>query len=116
MILSKAPPANRTEGAGETTFERIQRSGTLRVGYNSAAFPFCYFNEQGELVGIDVAMAYELARSLDVKLWFIPFAWDGLRADLGAGRFDIAMSGIYLASDVYNTSLDSYFRPFGTLL
>ena len=56
-------------------------------------------------MGFDVAMAYELARSLDVKLWFIPFAWDELRADLGAGRFDIAMSGIYLASDIHNTSL-----------
>jgi Na+/H+-dicarboxylate symporter/ABC-type amino acid transport substrate-binding protein len=103
--VSKAPQIDRSDGARETTFQRIQRTGTLRVGYNIAAFPFSYFNERDELVGFDVAMAYELARSLDVKLWFIPFAWDELRADLGAGRFDIAMSGIYLASDIHDTSL-----------
>jgi len=102
---SGVPQIDRSQGARETTFERIQRTGTLRVGYNSAAFPFSYFNERDELVGFDIAMAYELARSLDVKLWFIPFAWGDLRAGLGAGRFDIAMSGVYLASDVNNTSL-----------
>jgi proton glutamate symport protein len=102
---SKVPQIDRSENARETTFERIQRTGTLRVGYSSAAFPFSYFNERDELVGFDVAMAYELARSLNVKLWFIPFAWDELKADLSVGRFDIAMAGIYLTSDIYNTSL-----------
>jgi ABC-type amino acid transport substrate-binding protein len=103
--VSKVPPSDLSDGGRETAFERIQRTGTLRVGYNEAAFPFCYFNERDELVGFDVAMAYELARSLDVKLWFIPFKWNELGAELSAGRFDIAMSGIYLASDVRNTSL-----------
>jgi proton glutamate symport protein len=102
---SEVPQSDRGENTNQATFERIQRTGTLRVGYNSAAFPFSYFNEKDELVGFDVAMAYELARSLGVKLRFIPFAWDELTADLEAGRFEIAMSGIYLASDVYNTSL-----------
>jgi len=121
---SGVPQIDRSQGARETTFERIQRTGTLRVGYNSAAFPFSYFNERDELVGFDIAMAYELARSLDVKLWFIPFAWGDLRAGLGAGRFDIAMSGVYLASDVNNTSLrirtldpsEPYYRSYIVLM
>lgn len=105
---SEAPRSDRSGNPDETTFERIRRTGTLRVGYNSAAFPFCYFNQRNELVGFDVAMAYDLARSLNVKLWFVPFAWDELRGDLGAERFEIAMSGVYLASDIYNTSLRIY--------
>ena len=63
-------------------------------------------------------MAYELARSLHLNLQFIPFAWNELKANLRAGRFDIAMSGIYLTSEIYNTSLrvsafdpsESYYR------
>ena len=102
---SQVPQIDLSQNPRETIFERIQRTGTLRVGYNSAAFPFSFFNDRDELVGFDVAMAYQLARSLDVKLWFIPFAWDELRADLGSSRFDIAMAGIYLAPDIYNTSL-----------
>jgi proton glutamate symport protein len=101
--LSEVPQTDRGEGPLESDFERLQRTGTLRVGYNSAAFPFSYFNERDELVGFDVAMAYQLARSLGLKLSFIPFAWNDVGADLGAGRFDIAMSGIYLVSQVQNT-------------
>jgi hypothetical protein len=47
--VSKVPPSDRSDGGRETAFERIQRTGTLRVGYNEAAFPFCYFNERDEL-------------------------------------------------------------------
>ena len=43
------------------TIERIQQRGMLRVGYNADAVPFSYFNDAGELVGYDVAFAYDLA-------------------------------------------------------
>jgi Na+/H+-dicarboxylate symporter/ABC-type amino acid transport substrate-binding protein len=85
--------------ASGTTTSHIQRTGTLRVGYNPSIVPFCYVNAAGELVGFDVAYAYDLARALNVRLVFIPFAWPHLRRDLEAGRFDIAMSGIYATTD-----------------
>jgi proton glutamate symport protein len=89
-----APP-----GSAGTTTARIQRTGRLRVGYNASIVPFCYRNDDGELVGYDVAQAYDLARSLNVRLAFVPFEWPTLERDLVAGRFDIAMSGIYATTD-----------------
>ena len=75
-VPASAPP---TIGAD---IERIQQSGVLRVGYNAAALPFSYFNDKGDLVGYDVAFAYDLARSLNVAVRFVPFEFPGLERDL----------------------------------
>ena len=80
------------------TVERIQQRGVLRVGYNGLAVPFSYFNDAGALVGYDVEFAYDLARSLNVRLIFVPFEWSALERDLRDGRFDIAMAGIYAST------------------
>ncbi len=85
--------------AGAYDLNRIQRTGELRVGYNASIIPFCYRNQAGELVGYDVAYAYDLARSLNVKLVFVPFEWPSLQSDLLARRFDIAMAGIYVTEE-----------------
>jgi Na+/H+-dicarboxylate symporter/ABC-type amino acid transport substrate-binding protein len=74
----------------------IQHAGVLRVGYNPNVIPFSYVNRSGDLVGYDISFAYRLARDLAVRLEFVPFTWDGLAGDLVAGRFDLAVSGIYL--------------------
>jgi ABC-type amino acid transport substrate-binding protein len=68
----------------------------LRVGYNPNVVPFSYWNAAGALVGYDISFAYKLAHDLSVTLELVPFTWDRLATDLAAGRFDLAMSGIYL--------------------
>ena len=78
---------------------RIQRDGELRVGFNEGIIPFSYRNSAGELVGYDIAFAYQLARDLNVRLRFIPFQWPDLAQNLTEGRFDIAMAGIYVTED-----------------
>src|SRR6185312_11711197 len=65
---------------------------------NGLAVPFSYFNDAGALVGYDVEFAYDLARSLNVRLIFVPFEWSALERDLRDGRFDIAMAGIYAST------------------
>ncbi|MGH8048393.1 MAG: cation:dicarboxylate symporter family transporter, partial [Chthoniobacterales bacterium] len=84
---------------GESTLAHIQRTGELRVGVNASIIPFCYRNAAGALAGYDVAFAYRLAADLNVMLRFVPFKWEELAADLRAGRFDIAMAGIYVTDD-----------------
>jgi len=104
--------------AGADT-ERIQQSGVLRVGYNATAVPFAYFNDAGELVGYDIAFAYDLARSLNVRPVLVPFEWAELERDLQAGRFDIAMSGIYASTQrltVLSASMSYYQSPVALLV
>lgn len=101
-------------GQSGTTIERIQESGALRVGYNADAVPFSYFNDAGQLVGYDVAFAYDLARALNVRVVFIPFEFSELERDLEAGRFDIAMAGIYASTQrlsALSASMSYYQSP-----
>jgi len=115
---AKADPTDPPAATGMTV-ERIQASGVLRVGYNAAAMPFAYFNDAGNLVGYDVAFAYDLARSLNVCLVFTPFAWPDLERDLRAGRFDIAMAGIYASTQrlsALSASMSYYQSPVALLV
>ncbi|MEM1058531.1 MAG: cation:dicarboxylase symporter family transporter, partial [Verrucomicrobiota bacterium] len=92
-----AHPLN--ENSPHPVLKRIQSTGELWVGYNDGIIPFCYRNQAGELVGFDVEAAYSLANSLNVDLVLVPFNWESLEGDLTAGRFDIAMAGIYVTSE-----------------
>ena len=90
-------PPNAGEAAD--SFATIQSTGVLRVGINEGAIPFSYRNKYDELVGYDIAFAYELANVLGVDLAFVPFEYDDLATDLKSGRFDIAASGLYVTED-----------------
>lgn len=92
------------------TLVRIQKSGELRVGFNSDIIPFSYRNSKNKLVGFDIAYAYQLARDLGVKLTFVPFTWGNLEEDLKHRKFDIAASGIYVTNDRLR-NLD-FSRPY----
>ena len=81
----RSPDAATESAASGTTTSHIQRTGILRVGYNASVVPFCYLNDAGELVGYDVAYAYDLARVLNAKLVFIPFEWPRLDRDPSPG-------------------------------
>ena len=81
---------------GESVFERIQRTHTLRVGFGRDITPFGYFNRHGDLVGHDIACAYGLARSLNVKLVFVPVVYDLMEHDVKKGYMDMWAGGVYV--------------------
>jgi cyclohexadienyl dehydratase len=97
MTIDDSGPSQAPTGdsaSEEPAFVRIQTSGKLRVGVATNTTPFTYKNTAGEIVGFDIAFAYELARTLDVELVLVPFTYDTWRDELMAGRFDIATSGL----------------------
>ncbi|MCP4576057.1 MAG: cation:dicarboxylase symporter family transporter [Deltaproteobacteria bacterium] len=83
----------------ESTLDRIRRTGSLRVAYSTSLIPFSYLNSKGELVGYDVAFAYELAKALDVKLIFVPLRFKRGEKDLAAKNFDIIMCGAWASKE-----------------
>jgi proton glutamate symport protein len=110
--------AERLTG-GVDVLGRIQRDGELRVGFNEGIIPFSYRNAAGELVGYDIAFAYQLARDLNVRLRFIPFAWTHLAQSLSEARFDIAMAGIYVTEDrlvAFNVSTPYFQSPLALFM
>lgn len=76
---------------------QIQKSGTIRVGYNYNLFPYSYFNNKHQLVGFDVAYMYNLARALNANIEFIPYDSNFLLSDLEANAFDIAIGGLIVS-------------------
>lgn len=95
---------------GETPLGRIQRTQTLRVGYGRDMVPFSYRNNKGDLVGLDVACAYDLARALNVKLAFVPVEFHKLKQDVEQGIMDIWIGGVYLLE--YRMIWAAYSQPY----
>jgi cyclohexadienyl dehydratase len=75
---------------------RIRQTGVLRVGTTGDYDPFSYVDPVGYYRGIDVEAAHLLARAVgpNVRVRFVQTSWPTLTADLLAGRFDIAMTGV----------------------
>ena len=73
--------------------DRIHQRGAVRIGINPDTLPFAYYNEAGQLVGLDVDMAHQLARDLGVQIEFVPFS-ENVSELLRSDHFDIAMSGL----------------------
>ncbi|MBF8263220.1 MAG: hypothetical protein HW387_885 [Parachlamydiales bacterium] len=83
----------------ESVLERIFRTNTLRVGYLNGSIPFSYWNHDKELVGFDIAMAYQLAKDLDCQLEFVPLDLDRIAEDLDRGLYDIGMTGLLMTEE-----------------
>jgi Na+/H+-dicarboxylate symporter len=81
--------------AGAPTLERVRARGTLRVGYDAGHVPFSFFNDAGELVGLDVELAASLAEALGVQAEFIPVAWQELPQLLAGNVIDVMPSVWY---------------------
>jgi len=82
--------------------ERINKTGTIRVGYDPERMPFSYFNTVGELVGFDIDMAHELARDFEWNIEFIPIDHEKMAEQLKSGIYDIVMSGIAMTPEKLN--------------
>ena len=70
----------------------------LKVGTSGDYAPFSYY-DSGGLAGFDIALAQQFAADHGLELEFIIFKWTNLLADLEAGKFDVAMSGVTVRSD-----------------
>jgi Na+/H+-dicarboxylate symporter/ABC-type amino acid transport substrate-binding protein len=108
-VKRQFPELGKTPASPIANLDDIRARGTLKVGYIPSNVPFSYYNNAGQLVGFDSAMASKLAEDLGVKIEFIPFQKDKLAQSLKAGFFDIAMSG--LAMDIAQMDKLSYAEP-----
>jgi Na+/H+-dicarboxylate symporter/ABC-type amino acid transport substrate-binding protein len=83
---------------GTSLLQAVLERGRLRVGYIDGSMPYSFFNGRGELVGLDIEMAYTLASELGVALEFAPVARDRLAEALDADRCDVIMGGVLVTT------------------
>ena len=93
VFTQRTPPPPSTI---TSTMARILERGAIRVGYHPQDILFCYLNKWNELVGYDIAYAYQLAKDLDVRLELVPIEYPTLISDVETGYCDIVMSAIVM--------------------
>lgn len=91
---STRPPAATAPGGD--LLSRIRQTGVLRVGTTGDYDPFSFVDTTGSYRGIDIEAARRLARAIGpaIRVQFVKTSWPTMTADLLAGRFDLAMSGV----------------------
>ena len=79
----------------ESKLDRIVRTQTLRVCIWPEYYAISYKNPQtGELEGIDIDVAKELAKELGAELQFVETSFAAFIADLQTDKCDIGMFGV----------------------
>ena len=93
-IVHRTPPPPRTELVGVPIHERVERTGVLRVGYSPNNLPLSFENSRGELVGLDVDMAYRLGAAMNCTVEFVPVMYPLFYRELDSARIDVMMNGV----------------------
>ena len=85
---------------GQSRLDRIKKRKKIRIGFYKDAMPFSYYNLKGDIVGLDIDMAHELAFSLGVSIEFISISDQKLTRNqlLDKDYLDLIMSGTVLTS------------------
>lgn len=87
-----------------------QRQDVLVMGTNAGFKPFEY-REGDEIVGFDVDLAREIAKSMGKELKIEDMAFDGLLPALDSGQIDMVVAGMSMTPDRAQNALfsDSYY-------
>ncbi|HMA51254.1 MAG TPA: cystine ABC transporter substrate-binding protein [Magnetospirillaceae bacterium] len=93
LVLLAALPA------AADTLAAIKQRGVLRVGCEGTYSPFCYQDEQGNLVGFDVDIAKAVAVKMGLKPEFTPSKWEGILAALDSSRFDAVFNQVTVSDE-----------------
>ena len=97
--------------------------GVLIMSTNAAFPPYEMTNDAGEFEGIDVEMAGEIAKRLDLELQIDDMDFDAALLAVQQGKSDIAMAGITITedrlvnmdfSDTYANGVQSVIVPEGS--
>ena len=91
--------------ASSSRLDAILAHGVLRVGTTGDYKPFSVRTGSGNrFIGLDVALAADLAQSLGVKLEIVPTTWGTMMGDLAADRFDLAAGGVSVSLERQKTA------------
>ena len=93
-VVHAAEAPRPAASAPASRLDEILARGVLRVGTTGDYKPFTYRVADGRFIGLDIALAADLARSLGVKLELVPTTWRAMMVDLGEDRFDLAVGGV----------------------
>jgi polar amino acid transport system substrate-binding protein len=117
-LLAVAALTLGTSASAETTLERVQRTGEIRIAYANEA-PFAYTLTNGKVTG----ESPEIAKIIFAKIGVttvkpVLVEWGSLIPGLMAGRFDVIAAGMYVTPERIKQVLftDPHYQLADTLL
>ncbi|HET6445906.1 MAG TPA: ABC transporter substrate-binding protein [candidate division Zixibacteria bacterium] len=105
-------------GCGDSagTWQRIQESGTIRVGLDPTYPPFESMKD-GVLQGIDIDLTNAIADDLDLRVDYSHFGYDGLYDALFTGQVDVLISAmVVLPEKTRDFAYSSSYYDAGQIL
>ena len=110
LTMALGLPAMAAQKSGETSFERVVRTGTLRCGYNFWEPGLVFDEKNNKLWGFYYDVMQEFEKESGIKVvWDHVVDWGQVRPELEGRRIDAMCA-------MWNTTLESrYFlftRPF----
>ena len=98
-IVAAGLVAYASAASAETTLQRIQRTGEVRIGYANET-PFAYTTPDGTVTGESPEIAKKVFAKLGVKkVDAVLTEWGSLIPGLRAGRFDVIAAGMYVTPE-----------------
>ncbi len=82
----------------ERAIEQVAKRGVLRVGMD-VFVPWAMKDKKGELIGLEIDIARQLAQDMGVKVEFVPTEWSGIIPSLIAGKFDVIIGGMTVTAE-----------------
>ena len=79
----------------DSSWERVQAAGVLRVGLDPTYPPF-EVDDGGNLYGLDIDLANAIAKDLGVDVQFVYFGYDGLYDALATEQVDVLISALVI--------------------
>ena len=113
MALAAGLAWTRAQIEGPPDIARIEAAGELRIAMTADLWPpFFYLNKSGELAGLDVDLATEIARRLGVRVRFVREAktFDEIVTMVVERRADIAVA--YLSDTLERARLVRFTQPY----
>lgn len=93
-VAAASLAAYATSASAETTLQRIQRTGEVRIGYANET-PFGYTTPDGTVIGESPEIAKKIFAKLGVKkVDAVLTEWGAPIPGLKAGRFDVIAAGM----------------------
>lgn len=79
--------------------DAVIKNGKIRIAVDTTYPPMEFEDNEGKIVGLDVDLAREIAKVLNVKAEFVIMPWDGILAGLKSNRYDVIMSSMNITDE-----------------
>jgi proton glutamate symport protein len=92
------------------TLLQILQTGVIKIAIEFNEVPYSYLNDNNELVGYDVAYAYQLAKDLGVSIEFFQSDVYQIDEQINTGIIDLAMASFIVSEERLKTM--DYSHPY----